>query len=56
MARKSSPYHSKEGSVYHVYSDCASGGAIARRLRKPGSGGRKLCAACKDIKAGKRMR
>ena len=56
MARPSSPYYSKEGSVYHIFSDCSAGKSIKKRLRVSGKGNRKLCGACKGIKAGKRKR
>jgi len=56
MAKSSSPYYSKEGSVYHVYSDCSAGKSIKRSLKVAGKGNKKLCGACRDIKAGKRTR
>jgi len=56
MARVSSPYYSKEGSVYHIFSDCSAGKSIKRSLKVAGRGNKKLCGACKGIKAGKRTR
>jgi hypothetical protein len=56
MARPSKPYYSKEGSVYHIFSDCSAGRTIKKRLKVSGKGNRKLCGACKGIKAGKRKR
>jgi len=56
MARAASPYYSKGGSVYHVFSDCSAGKSIKKSLRMSGKGNKKLCGACRDIKAGKRTR
>lgn len=52
MPKQVSPYYSKESKVYHVYSVCSSGKAVKKKVK--GQGGRKLCKACRDIKAGKR--
>jgi hypothetical protein len=56
MPKQVSPYYSKNGEVYHIYSVCAAGKAIARGKKVAGKGNRKLCKACRDIKAGKRSR
>jgi hypothetical protein len=56
MARTASPYYSKGGSVYHIFSDCSAGKSIKKGLKVAGKGNRKLCGACRDIKAGKRPR
>jgi len=54
MPKQISPFHSKDSKVYHVYGSCSSGKGVKKRIK--GTGGRKLCQACKDIKAGKRTR
>jgi len=54
MPKQISPFHSKESKVYHVYGACSSAKAVKKRQK--GTGGRKLCKACRDIKAGKRTR
>jgi hypothetical protein len=54
MAKQISPFHSADSKVYHIYGTCSSGKAVKKR--KKGTSGRKLCKACKDIKAGKRTR
>ena len=54
MPKQVSPYYSKESKVYHIYGVCTSGKAVKKKQK--GTGGRKLCKACKDIKAGKRTR
>ncbi len=56
MAKQVSPFHSKSGEVYHIYGTCTSGKAIKKSKRVSGKGGKRLCAACKDIRAGKRTR
>jgi hypothetical protein len=56
MAKSASPYYSKEGSVYHIFSDCSAGKSIKKSLKVAGKANRKLCGACRDIKAGKRTR
>ncbi len=56
MARSCNPYHSKDSDVYHIFSDCTVGNNIERDKRKQGMGGNKLCAVCRDIRAGKRKR
>lgn len=52
MPKQISPYHSKDSKVYHIYGVCSSGKGVKKKVK--GTGGRKLCKACKDIKAGKR--
>jgi hypothetical protein len=42
--------------VYHIFADCSAGKSIKKRLRMAGKGNKKLCGACKGIKAGKRKR
>jgi len=54
MARQCNPYHSIGTKVYHVYSDCTVGNNIERDKRRSGTGGKKLCETCKEIRAGKR--
>ena len=54
MAKQISPFHSADSKVYHIYGSCSSGKGVKKRNK--GTGGRKLCNACKDIKAGKRTR
>ena len=49
-------YHSKGSSVYHIYQKCSVGNNIEKGNKKTGSGGKKLCKTCKEIKAGKRTR
>jgi len=56
MARKCSPYHSKDSDVYHIYSDCSSGNNIEKDKKKSGTGGKRLCSICKDMSAGERKR
>ena len=56
MVIKCDPYHSIDGAVYHIFSDCAVGNNIERDKMKPGKSGRRLCSVCKDIRAGKRKR
>lgn len=56
MATSSSPYHSIDSDVYHIYIDCTVGNNIERDKKRLGSGGRKLCQVCKDIRDGKRDR
>ncbi len=54
MAKQISPFHSKDSKVYHIYGSCSSGKGVKKRNK--GAGGRKLCKACRGIKAGKRTR
>jgi hypothetical protein len=56
MPKQVSPYYSKSGEVYHIYSVCAAGSAIAKGKKVKGKGNKKLCKACRDIRAGKRTR
>ena len=56
MARESAPYHSIDGEVYHIYSDCTVGNNIERDKMRSGKSGRRLCSVCKDIRDGKRKR
>jgi hypothetical protein len=56
MAKSASPYYSKGSGVYHVFSDCSAGKSIKKSYRVSGKGNKKLCGACRDIKAGKRTR
>jgi len=56
MARGCSPYHSVNGDVYHIYSDCTVGNNIERDKRRSGTGGLRLCQRCRDIRAGKLTR
>lgn len=56
MARLCAAYHSKDGSVYHIYSDCTKGNDIERDKRRQGTGNKRLCSVCKDIRAGIRKR
>ncbi len=53
MPHQVSPYYSKTGAVYHIYGVCAAGSAIKKRKRVKGKSNKKLCKACKDIRAGK---
>ncbi|MEJ2104802.1 MAG: hypothetical protein P8X47_09525 [Ignavibacteriaceae bacterium] len=52
MPKQVSPYHSKSGAVYHIYGACTAGKAIKKKVK--GKANKKLCSACKDIRAGKR--
>jgi len=52
MAKQISPYHSADSKVYHIFGSCSSGKGVKKRIK--GSSDRKLCNACKDIRAGKR--
>jgi len=56
MSKQISPYHSKSGWVYHIYGVCALGSIITKRNKVTGKGNKKLCKACFDIRAGKRLR
>jgi len=56
MARPCSPYHSVDSDVYHIYSDCTKGNDIERDKKRSGTGGKRLCLVCKDIRARKRTR
>lgn len=56
MPQQVSPFHSKTGKVYHIYGVCTAGKAIKRGRKVKGKGNKKLCGACKDIRAGKRPR
>jgi len=56
MPHQVSPYYSKTGTVYHIYGVCATGSAINKKRRVKGKSDKKLCKACKDIRAGKRTR
>ena len=56
MPHQVSPYSSKTGKVFHIYGVCTAGIAIKRGRKVKGKGNKKLCAACKDIRAGKRTR
>jgi hypothetical protein len=56
MPKEVAPFYSKTGAVYHIFSACTAGKAIKKSKKVSGKGGRKLCVACKDIKAGKRTR
>ncbi len=55
MPHQVSPYYSKTGTVYHIYGVCAAGN-INKKRRVKGKSNKKLCKACKDIRAGKRTR
>lgn len=56
MPKQISPYHSNTGEVYHIYGVCASGSAITKGRKMKGKGNKKLCKACADIRADKRLR
>ena len=56
MPHQVSPYSSKTGKVYHIYGVCTAGKAIKRGRKVKGKSNKKLCKACKDIRAGKRTR
>jgi hypothetical protein len=56
MPKQVAPFHSKTGEVYHVYSFCTAAKSIKRGRVVKGKGNKKLCGACKDIRAGKRPR
>lgn len=56
MARPCNPYHSVDSDVYHINSDCTVGNNIERDKKRQGTGGKRLCSVCKDIRAGKRIR
>ena len=49
-------YHSKTSNVYHIYQRCTVGNNIEKDNLKSGTGGKRLCNTCKEIKAGKRSR
>jgi len=49
-------YHSIDSGVYHIYQKCSSGNNIESDKKKSGTGGKRLCSVCADIKAGKRTR
>lgn len=56
MARGCSPYHSVDGDVYHIYSDCTKGNDIEKDKWRSGKDGLRLCQVCRDIRSGKRTR
>ena len=56
MQRQISHFHSKTEEAYHIYAECTSGKAIKRGRKEKGKANKKLCGACKDIRAGKRTR
>ena len=56
MPKQVTPYHSKTGEVYHIYGVCTAGSVIKRVRKVNGKSNKKLCGACKDIRAGKRPR
>jgi len=56
MAKQCSPYHSVDSDVYHIYSDCTKGNDIEKDKKRQGTGNKRLCQVCNDIKSGKRER
>jgi hypothetical protein len=56
MAKKCKPYHSVGGKVAHTYSDCTAGNNIEKDKWRSGTGGKRLCSICRDIRDGKRKR
>jgi hypothetical protein len=56
MPQAVSPFHSKTGEVYHIFSACTAGKAIKKSKKVAGKANKRLCGACKDIRAGKRTR
>ena len=56
MARACPAYHSEDGFVHHIYSDCTAGNNIERDNKSSGTGGKRLCSICRDIRDGKRTR
>ncbi|MEJ2103965.1 MAG: hypothetical protein P8X47_05235 [Ignavibacteriaceae bacterium] len=56
MPKQVAPFHSKTGEVYHIYSICTAAKSIKRGRVVKGKANKKLCGACKDIRAGKRPR
>lgn len=55
MAR-TTPYHSINGTVHHVYTQCTVGNNIERDKRRDGTGNLPLCSVCHDIDRGLRDR
>ena len=56
MAKSCNSYHSVDSDVHHIYSDCTAGNNIERDKKKSGTGGKRLCSICKDMRDGKRTR
>ena len=56
MAKRCKPYHSIGSEVCHIFSDCTVGNNIVRDNRRLGSGSKRLCKVCQDIRDGKRKR
>ena len=51
-----SPYHSVDGDVHHVYSQCHLGNNIEKDKLRAGSGNLPLCENCKKIARGESER
>jgi hypothetical protein len=49
MAAKS-PWYSKKGDVYHNNNQCNTGNNIERENRRNGTGGKRLCKECANIR------
>jgi len=56
MAESCAPYHSVDSDVYHIYKDCTVGNNIEKDKWRKGTGGKRLCKVCQDIRTGKRPR
>ena len=49
-------YYSKTSDVHHIYKKCTVGNNIEKDNLKNGTGGKRLCNNCKEIKEGNRSR
>ncbi len=49
-------YHSIKRDIHHIYKKCTVGNNIEKNNLKNGTGGKRLCKTCADIKAGIRNR
>ncbi len=49
-------YHSIMSNIYHVYQRCTVGNNIEKDNLRSGTGGKRLCKTCQEIREGKRSR
>lgn len=43
-------YHSVKSNIYHLYKECHVGNNIESENYKTGTGGKRLCNICKDLR------
>ena len=47
-------YHSENGTVHHIYTNCQVGNNIESKNKKSGTGNKPLCEVCKKMKEEKK--